>query len=187
MSRALLVLVNDQIRARALHWVKIAPVGTRLELKKPKRSLEQNALMWVLLTQVADQLEWHGQKYSADDWKDFVLHSLRRARWMPGEDGGMIPIGLRTSDLSKEEMTELIELLLAFGAQHGVDFDAQTNTNSAPAEGYGAGHQRANEETSMTDQPDEPEVDEIEGADDAADADNEAAEDEDGAGEGEAA
>ena len=122
MSRALLILANDEIRAKAARWVKAAPVGTRVEFKQAKRSTEQNARMWAMLTDVAVQLAWHGQHYSADDWKDFFMHAMKQARWMPSEDGGMIPIGMRTSDLSKAEMGELMELMAAFGANHGVTF-----------------------------------------------------------------
>ena len=43
MSRALLILANDEIRAKAARWVKAAPVGTRVEFKQAKRSTEQNA------------------------------------------------------------------------------------------------------------------------------------------------
>jgi hypothetical protein len=39
---------------------------------------------------------------------------------MPSEDGGMVPIGMRTSDLSKEEMGELIALIMEFATRHSV-------------------------------------------------------------------
>ena len=144
-----------------------------------------------MLTDVSEQVTWSDlrgrpRRLTPAKWRLFFLDMLNReADLIPNADGtGYVNIGQSSSDLSAVEMSDVIELIYKFGAERDVVF---TDTNSATAEGYGAGHQRANEETSMTDQPDEPEVDEIEGADDAADADNEAAEDEDGAGEGEAA
>ena len=122
MSRALIVLHGQKERAQAARLLARAPDLTRVDFKGPRRSNDQNSLMWCLLTEVASQLEWHGQKYTADDWKDYGMHALKRARWMPSEDGGMVPIGMRTSDLSKAEMGDLIEFLYAFGAQHGVTF-----------------------------------------------------------------
>jgi hypothetical protein len=122
MTRALLILANDDVREKAARWIKAAPINTRVEFKQSQRSTEQNARMWAMLTDVATQLDWHGQHYSPDDWKDFFMHSLRQARWMPAEDGGMIPIGMRTSDLSKGEMGDLMELMAVFGANHGVTF-----------------------------------------------------------------
>ena len=123
MSRVAIILKSPQSRAQARLWVDKAPDYTRFELKESKRTLPQNALMWSLLTELARKLDWHGQKYSADDWKDYAMHALKRGRWMPSEDGGMVPIGMRTSDLSVEEMTDLIEFLWAFGARHNITWD----------------------------------------------------------------
>jgi hypothetical protein len=125
MSRALLIL-GPSTRERAHHWVSNAPDGTRLEFKQPKRSIEQNALMWARLTDIARQVEWYGQKLSADDWKDVFSASLRKARVVPGLDpGSFVPLGMRTSDMSKEEMGQLLDLVDAFAAERGVKFDAE--------------------------------------------------------------
>ena len=123
MSRAVLILSSSEIRDKAIRWIRGLPDNTRIEFKKPKRSLPQNDLLWVLLTKVSQQLEWHGQRYSPDDWKDFMMHQLRKASWMPAEDGGLVPIGMRTSDLSVEEMSDLIEVIYAFCARNGVRID----------------------------------------------------------------
>ena len=78
MSRALLVLNCRRERERAKAWIDKAPAYTRLEFKAPRRSLEQSALMWVLLGKIATQLPWHGIKLSADDWKLLMLDALKR-------------------------------------------------------------------------------------------------------------
>jgi hypothetical protein len=125
VSRALLIL-GPATRERAHHWVGNAPDGTRVEFKQPKRSIEQNALMWARLTDIARQVEWYGQKLSADDWKDVFSASLRKARVVPGLDpGSFVPLGMRTSDMSKEEMGQLLDLVDAFAAERGVKFDAE--------------------------------------------------------------
>jgi hypothetical protein len=116
-----LILANDAIRERAISWVRGSPKDTRVTFQEPKRTLDQNALMWLWLTAVATQLDWHGQRYSADDWKDYFMHALRHGRWMPSEEGGMVPIGMRTSDLSKEEMSDLLEVIMEFAARHGIE------------------------------------------------------------------
>jgi hypothetical protein len=124
MSRALLILNSPHERARAANWIDRAPRGTRLEFKGPKRSLDQNAKMWVLLTEVAQQVRWHGLKLSPDDWKLVFLDALKReVRMVPNLDGnGFVSLGRSSSDLSRGEMSDLIELIHAFGAQHGVVF-----------------------------------------------------------------
>jgi hypothetical protein len=123
MSRATLIIRTDADRAKAIRWAEKAPLKTSITFKANKRSLPQNALLWSLLTEVAEQIEWYGQKLSADDWKDIFTASLRRARVVPGIDAGtFVPLGMRTSDFTKEEFGDLLELIYAFGAEHGVVF-----------------------------------------------------------------
>ena len=124
MSRALISIASEADRAKAARWVTQAPAGTRLEFKAPKRSLPQNDLMWAALTDVATQLKWHGIKLSPDDWKLIFLDALKReVRMVPNIDGnGFVNLGRSSSDLSKAEMTDLIDLIHAFGANHGVTF-----------------------------------------------------------------
>ena len=120
MSRALVTLWRREDRERAHRWIDGVPNGTRVEFKEAKRSTDQNSRMWLILTNVASALLWHGQRYAPEDWKDYFMHAYRGHRWMPAEEGGMVPIGRSTSDLSKEEHGELMELMEAFCARNGV-------------------------------------------------------------------
>lgn len=77
--------------------------------------------MWVMLTRISESVVWHGQKLSADDWKDVFTAALRRARVVPGLDhGSFVPLGMRTSDMTKDEMGDLMELIQAFADERGV-------------------------------------------------------------------
>ncbi len=79
--------------------------------------------MWARLTEIAQQVDWYGQKLSAEDWKDVFSASLRKARVVPGIDPGTyVPLGMRTSDMTKEEMGNLLELVDAFAAERSVVF-----------------------------------------------------------------
>ena len=124
MSRALVVLRAASDRDRATRWVMSAPPGSRVEFKETKRSLPQNARFWALLTDVARQVPWHGLKLTADDWKLIFLDGLKReVRMVPNLDNnGFVSLGRSSSDLSKGEMGDLMELIAAFGANHGVVF-----------------------------------------------------------------
>lgn len=123
MGRALLVLWNDAMRAKAADWIARAPKETRVTFQGPKRSLDQNSNLWACLTDIAQQVEWYGQKLSTEDWKDMFTASLRKARVVPGLDAGsFVLLGLHTSTMDKEELGNLLELIAAFGAQHGVTF-----------------------------------------------------------------
>jgi len=123
MSRALVVVTNQFDRRKAADWCMKAPSGTRIEFKATRRSLDQNSRMWACLTQIAQEVEWYGQKLTADDWKDVFTAALRKARVVPGLDAGtFVPLGMRSSDLSKQEFSDLLELINAFAAERGVIF-----------------------------------------------------------------
>jgi hypothetical protein len=77
-----------------------------------------------MLTDVATQKEHVGRKYAPDQWKVLFMHACgREVQFIPSLDNAtFIPWGQSSSDLSKAEMTELIEFIHAWGAEHGVVF-----------------------------------------------------------------
>ena len=133
MSRALLVLWNDDMRAKAIDWVRRAPHDTRVEFKGPKRTLDQNSRMWAMLTDVSRQHKLHGRPYTPDQWKVIFMHACgREVQFLPALDGsGFIPWGQSSSYLSKEEMTALIEFMFAWGAENGTVWSDPAERNVA--------------------------------------------------------
>ena len=102
-----------------------------LELRPEKRSTPQNRKLWAMLGEIAKQVEWHSQHLDAEDWKHILTASLKKQRSVSGIDGGFVVLGTKTSRMTKTEMSDLIELMHAFGAEHGVRFadgqiDAET-------------------------------------------------------------
>lgn len=124
MGRALVVLRRADDRHRSHQWIDAAPDGTRIEFKGPKRTLPQNDRFWAMLTDIATQHMHFGRKYSPDDWKIIILHAWgREVQFVPSLDGStFIPFCQSSSDLSVEEMTEVIEFMFAWGAQNGIVF-----------------------------------------------------------------
>ena len=124
MSRYLIQLWSKESRDKAHKMIDAAPVGSRVEIKAQRRSTDQNSKLWACLTDVATQLPWHGVKLRPEDWKFIFLDALKReVRIVPNIDGtGFVNLGRSSSDLSKGEMADLLELILAFGANHGVVF-----------------------------------------------------------------
>ena len=102
------------------------PVKFKVEIKEIKntRSLEQNNLMWKLLSDISAQVVWYGEKLSKENWKDIFSASLRQVKIVPGISGGFVALGLRTSKMSVAEMNDMIALAQAFGIEHGVRFSA---------------------------------------------------------------
>lgn len=132
MSRAVVVIRSEADRKLAAKWAMAVPVGSRIEFKKPRRTVPANDLMWARLTDIAQQIDWHGQKLSPADFKDMFTASLRKARVVPGIDpGSFVLLGLHTSDMDKEEMTALLDLIDAFGAEHGVVFGGEQQEEAA--------------------------------------------------------
>ena len=75
------------------------------------------------LTKVSQQLTWHGMKLSPDDWRLMFLAALGgEMRLVPNIHGnGFVDLGRSSSKLSKEEFGDLLEIVSAFAAEHGVD------------------------------------------------------------------
>ena len=115
-------LINPQVKQNAMLAIKMASEDMICEIKKKTRSLEQNAKMWAMLAEVSDQINWYGNKLTSDEWKDVFSASLKSQKVVPGIDGGFVVCGQRTSKMTKSEMAELIELMMAFGAERGVKF-----------------------------------------------------------------
>lgn len=137
-GRAVLILASDKVRQRAVHWIMIAEPGTRVEFKKPRRSLDQNAKMWAMLGDVARQYRWHGVEMNAADWKLVFLDALgREMRIVPNLAGtGFVNLAQSSSDLSVGEMSDLIEILYAWGADsaHPVTWSEPDIWHAPPAE-----------------------------------------------------
>ena len=125
MSRALVVLRTAADREKVSRWAAKAPPGTRVEFKATKRSLPANDRLWAMLTEIAAQVPWHGVKLSAADYKLIFLDALKKElRIVPNLDGdGFVNLGRSSSDLSKEEFSDLLALIEAWGAKHNVQFN----------------------------------------------------------------
>lgn len=121
-GRAVLVLCNSDVRKRAVDWVSQAPDGARIEFKEPKRSNDQNSLLWAMLGDVARQATHAGRKYDTAQWKALFLHAFgREMTFIPALDGKtFLPIGLSSSDLSKKEMSNLLDFISAWCTENGI-------------------------------------------------------------------
>lgn len=101
--------------------------GKRLVVKVTleTRSLAQNRRLWAMLTDISEQVEWHGKMLTPTDWKHVFSSSLKKLEVVPNLDGsGLVALGQSTSKMTKGEMAEMQTLMEAFGAQHDVVFRA---------------------------------------------------------------
>jgi hypothetical protein len=125
MSRALIQIHGDRDRERAMDWVHRAPLETVIEFRRARRSTDQNAKLWAALTEIAEQKTLHGNRYKPDQWKVIFMQALgREMSILPTLDGDTwFPLGYASSKMTKEEMSELLEFIAAWGAENGVKFN----------------------------------------------------------------
>ncbi|MEP6587159.1 MAG: recombination protein NinB [Polaromonas sp.] len=126
--KQLFILAHPVARANALKAVAGAQDGYSVRIAPVTRSLEQNALLHAALTDISQQVEWMGKKFSVEIWKRLCMASwLREKReqpmLIPALDGnGFDIIFERTSKLSTTQCSELVEWCFAFGVEHEVKF-----------------------------------------------------------------
>jgi hypothetical protein len=113
-------LIDSRRKDYAKQCIESAPEDFVCVIKQKTRTLEQNALMWALLADLSKKVDWYGNKLTADEWKDVLSASLKKQKAVPGIDGGFVVIGARTSQMGKREMSDLCELIQAFGTEHEV-------------------------------------------------------------------
>ena len=118
-------LTSPAARQAAMRQISQAPEGYVCIVKEATRSLEQNARLWAMLTDVSNQVDWYGQALTPEEWKCVLTAAMKKQKVVPGIDGGFVVVGARTSKMGVREMGELMELIEAFGAQQGVRFSAR--------------------------------------------------------------
>lgn len=108
----------SQICAMINKGLFIGPV--EVVLRRKARSLSQNRKMWPMLTDVTKQVDWYKQNLDEYDWKTIFVCSLFKQRSVPSIDGGFVGLSRGSSRLNKEEFSDLIEVIYAFGSERNV-------------------------------------------------------------------
>lgn len=118
-----IILGTEHAAKQAVRVILAAPPRSVLTVKPPKRTLDQNAKLWAMLSDVS-RAKPDGRELTPDVWKALFLHALDQSiRFEMALDGnGMVPVGFRSSRLTKAQMSDLIELISEYGARHGVEW-----------------------------------------------------------------
>ena len=113
-----------------LMWAKemtikaIASGPVEITLGRPKRSLSQNNKQWVLLAEISQQVPWHGEKLTPEEYKWLLTAAVKGTKCVRGVDGGVVMMGQSTSNKDKEWFSELIEYYYYFGSDRGVKWSS---------------------------------------------------------------
>ncbi len=97
-----------------------APDNCVVKISPEKRSDDQNAKMWAMLSDIS-RAKPEGRRHIPEIWKCLFMQACgHEVAFENGLDGRPFPIGFSSSKLTKAQMTELIEFIYSYGAQHGV-------------------------------------------------------------------
>jgi hypothetical protein len=120
MSKHVISLYGHADRDRAIRTIQAAPRGSIVEVRAPRRSTDQNSLLWSLLSQIS-VAKPQGRMHTPEVWKCLFMHAAGHAvQFEPGLDGSPFPIGFRSSKLTKAQFATLIDFILAYAAEQGI-------------------------------------------------------------------
>jgi hypothetical protein len=123
-ERALTVTKDNILTMTQTIWKFLSDAVTRgdviVTFSREKRTGDQNKLLWGVLTDVSQQVEWHGQKLTPEEWKHILSAAWKGQKVLPGIDGSLVVFGQSTSKLTKADFSDLIEVIYAFGSEQGV-------------------------------------------------------------------
>ena len=110
------------MRKKVADLVLAAEKETRVTLQEPKRTLDQNAKLHAMATDISKQHEHAGRLLTVREWKILFLHYLNQeVQFLPSIDKTtFVPIGRSTADLGVKECSDLIEAMYAKGAEWGI-------------------------------------------------------------------
>ncbi|MDJ0087688.1 recombination protein NinB [Pantoea allii] len=136
------LLRNNSIRQNCIIAIQQLPTDTdkplQVTIQEDTRSLAQNRMLWACLHDVASQVVWYGKKLDSESWKHIFSASLKGQETVPGINGGFVVLGQSTSKMRVSEMRDLITLIHAFGAEHGVRFSDESAQAAEWANRFGS-------------------------------------------------
>jgi hypothetical protein len=114
-------IILHRNRDAAHRVIDAAPDGSVVTVTPAKRTVDQNSRLWAMLSDIS-RAKPEGRSLTPDVWKSLFLHALDHSqRFEMALDGnGMVPTGFRSSRLSKEQMSNLMECIAEYGARFGV-------------------------------------------------------------------
>ena len=121
------ILAHNVARSNVKIAIDEAPEGYAVKVEPITRSLAQNAKLHALIADIAKNLEWAGAKRDVETWKRLLTAAWLRARgepieMLPALDGhGVDIVFRRTSELTVNEMIELIEYIQAWAVDKNID------------------------------------------------------------------
>ena len=129
-------LINES-QAKALMtglWPKVLKAlqtkQLTLEIKDATNSRDQEEKYHAMIGEIAKQAQHLGAKWDSESWKRLLVdqfckdNGLKTGAVIPNLAGdGIVQLGMQTRNFTKEQASEFVEWLHAWGAEHGVTFE----------------------------------------------------------------
>lgn len=115
-----IILKGERQRELAKSLIDKAGPDFVIRIGPPSRSLEANAKMWAMLSDVS-RAKPEGRVHIPEVWKCIFMAACgHEVTFEHGIDGRPFPLGFSSSRLTKAQMSDLIEMIFSYGAKHGV-------------------------------------------------------------------
>jgi len=129
--------LTDESQAKTLMtglWPKVLKAlqtkQLTLEIKDAAKSRDQEEKYHAMIGEIAKQAQHLGAKWDAESWKRLLVdqfckdNGLKTGAVIPNLAGdGIVQLGMQTRNFTKEQASEFVEWLHAWGAEHGVTFE----------------------------------------------------------------
>ena len=129
--------LTSEAQAKALManlWPKVisalsAGKQLTLEIKQANKSREQEEKYHAMIGEIAKQAQHLGAKWDAESWKRLLVDqfcrdsNIKTGVVIPNLSGdGIVQLGFQTRKFTKEQASEFVEWLNAWGAEHGITY-----------------------------------------------------------------
>lgn len=120
MNKHTVRLSSTESRTRACQIIAQAPEGWLCDIREPRRTDDQNAKLWAMLTDIS-LAKPEGRKLTPEQWKNIFMQACGwEVQFLEGLDGQPFPAGFRSSKMTVKQMADLITFIQAKGDEWGV-------------------------------------------------------------------
>lgn len=132
MNGQTIVLSSPYYRAQAKRLIDMAPDRAVVNVREAKRSTDQNSLLWAMLSQIS-RAKPQGRALPPEIWKCLFMSAAGfNCTFEPSLDGkGVVPLGFKSSRLTKAEFSDLLEAIYSFAAENGIPLSDEPESHAA--------------------------------------------------------
>lgn len=120
MSWEIPITSDREDREALIQLIRQMPVGWRLFVSEPVHTPLQRKKFNAMCTDLSRQVKLGDEHLSQQEWKHWLVAAWKHQRMLPGEQGTIVFVGEGLKKRSIVDVSELIELAYATGAERDV-------------------------------------------------------------------